>query len=74
MNFSPATIALDQALLHARDERLVERLTEQLDDPSSGARRVAVVYGAHHMRAVLRMLGDRRYYVERSQWLTVFPI
>jgi hypothetical protein len=74
LNFSPEMIALNQAVLHARDRRLVERLTEQLDDPSSGARRLAVVYGAQHMRAVLRALADRRYYVERSEWLTVFPI
>jgi hypothetical protein len=72
LNFDPETIALAPAVLRARDRRLVECLIEQLDDRGSGARRVAVVYGAHHARAVLRALADRGYIVERSRWLTVF--
>ncbi len=75
LNLSPETVALNQAILHARDVRLVERLGEQLDDPGPAVRRIAIVYGANHMRAVLRELTELRgYYVERGDWLTVFRI
>ena len=75
LNFSPETVALNQAILHARDVRLVERLGEQLDDPDPAVGRIAIVYGASHMRAVLRELTGRRgYRVERGDWLTVFRV
>jgi hypothetical protein len=75
LNFSPETVALNQAILNARDVCLVGRLSEQLDDPAPGVRRLAIVYGAHHMRAVLRELTHRRgYHVEGGDWLTVFLI
>jgi hypothetical protein len=73
MRFSPETIALTQAVIHARDVRLVERLGEELDNPTSGVERLAIVYGAGHMRAVLRELLQRRgYRVKKGEWLTVF--
>lgn len=73
LNLSPETVALNQAILHPRDVRLVERLGEQLDDPGLAVRRIAIVYGASHMRAVLRELTGRRgYRVERGDWLTAF--
>jgi hypothetical protein len=75
LSFSPETAALNDAVLHARDACLIERLGEQLDDPATGMQRLAIVYGAHHMRAVLRELTSRRgYRVERGDWLTVFVI
>lgn len=74
LNLSPETAALDRAILHARDARLIERLGAQLDDSGSGVRRLAIVYGAGHMRAVLRELTGRGYHVERGEWLTVFLI
>ena len=75
LSLSPETVALNQAILHARDVRLVERLGEQLDDPGPAVRRIAIVYGASHMRAVLRELTGRRgYRVERGDWLTVFRV
>jgi hypothetical protein len=75
LDLRPETVALNQAILHARDVRLVERLGEQLDDPGPAVRRVAIVYGASHMRAVLRELTGRRgYRVERGDWLAVFRV
>jgi hypothetical protein len=75
LDLSPETIALDRAILHARDARLVEQLREQLDDPHPDAWRLAIVYGANHMRAVLHELTHQRgYHVEHGDWLTVFSI
>jgi hypothetical protein len=74
LNFGPETVALTRAILHARDRRLIARLKEKLDDPRPEMRRLAIVYGARHMRAVLRELTDRDYHVERAEWLTVFSL
>jgi hypothetical protein len=64
---TPETGALTQAVLHARDERLLERLRAELD--SLPPRSIAVVYGAAHMRAVVRELTTRRAFsVADAQW------
>ena len=58
-----------------RDARLLERLSDQLDDCEGRSRDIAIVYGAYHMRAVLRELTQRRkYHVARGDWLTVFRL
>jgi hypothetical protein len=73
LDFSPETIALTQAILDVRDSRLIEQLSDHLDDPATETRRLAVVYGAYHMRAVLRELIDHRgYQVVRGDWLIIF--
>jgi len=75
LNWDPETAALDRAILHARDVRLLEILNEQLGDPAPDPRRVSVVYGARHMRAVVRELKQTRiYHVERGDWLIVFRL
>jgi hypothetical protein len=69
---SPETGALTQAILHSRDQRLVECLRAELDGGHDRARTLAIVYGAAHMRAVVREItSDRHYYVEASEWRPV---
>ena len=74
VNWSPEAAALTGAILDARDVRLIQRLEEELDHPSGGARRIAIVYGAMHMRAVLRAVTtrQRQYYANSADWLTVW--
>ena len=75
LNWSPETVALTAAILDARDERLISRLREQLDEPSNESKRLAVVYGADHMRAVLRELTKSRgFYAQHGDWLTIFSL
>ncbi len=75
LNWSPEAASLTAAIMDARDKRLIERLREQLDAPAAGPRRLAIVYGAFHMRAVLRELTKGRgFYADRGDWLTVFPL
>ena len=72
---TPETGALTQAVLHARDERLLERLRAELDAPLRKARTIAVVYGAGHMRAVVGELTTRRdFLVDGAEWQTVFAL
>jgi hypothetical protein len=75
LNFNPEMASLHRVILDARDARLVERLCEQIERRDPTIRRLAVVYGAQHMRAVLHALGDRYgYRAVRSEWLRVFPV
>ncbi len=73
LSWSEETAFLDRAILQARDARLVERLGEQLKgaEPTTS---IAVVYGAAHMRAVLRELTRRGYACVGAEWMTVFAI
>ena len=71
---SPETGALTQAILHARDERLIERLSEELAG-SRGQVSIAIIYGATHMRAVVRELTvRRRFSVTSAEWRTVMSL
>ncbi len=75
VNWSPETGVLDEAMLNARDTRLIERLEDVLDSADPAVQRVAIVYGAGHVRAVLRALtGRRRFFAKGSEWLTVFSL
>ena len=72
---TPETGALTQAILHARDERLLERLRGELDPERGGARSIAVVYGAMHMRAVVRELTTKRgFFVAGAEWRTILGL
>ncbi|THD64655.1 hypothetical protein [Phenylobacterium sp.] len=71
VDWSPETGALTHAILESRDERLVDRLREQLSAESKT--KIAIVYGAAHMRAVIRELTVHQGYMTGpSDWLTVF--
>jgi hypothetical protein len=71
----PEMGALTHAILDARDERLLERLREHIDGTNSDRRSIAVVYGARHMRAVIKELTSKQGYMPvQSDWMTVFSV
>ncbi|WP_321501165.1 hypothetical protein [Breoghania sp.] len=62
-------------ILRAHDRRLIECLEEVLAEPCDEPRRIAIVYGARHMRAVLRHLTkDYRFRVSENRWMTVWHL
>ena len=71
LGWSPETAALDRAILEARDARLVETLEDTITTSPAGTR-IAVVYGAAHMPAVLRALPGLGFGRTDSDWMTVF--
>ena len=71
LGWSPETAPLDGVILQARDLRLVETLTRTIAD-AKDAERIAVVYGAAHMPAVLRALPDLGFAWTASDWMLVF--
>ena len=70
---SPEAGALSEAILDARDRRLLERLRECIGETHGAKRAIAVVYGAGHMRAVIRELTDKLgFHTGKTEWMTVF--
>jgi hypothetical protein len=74
LDFSPEGGALAHAILDVRDDCLVGHLREQIASAEVETT-LAVVYGAGHMRAVIRELTARHgYNVAAADWLTVFSL
>lgn len=71
LNWNPAYVSLGVAIHHARDERLLECIGAELADEHATEKRIAVVYGARHMRAVLRRLTRQGFVCTDSQWRQV---
>lgn len=70
LSWSPSMEPFHHSVLHARDERLLECLRTELD--ATDATRVAVVYGAMHIRSVVRELRKRGFYCADASWRTIF--
>jgi len=70
LSWSPSMDPFHHSVLHARDERLLECLGAELD--TTDAKRVAVVYGAMHIRSVIRELSKRGFYCSEASWRTIF--
>jgi hypothetical protein len=61
-----------QAMMGRRDQRLLDALGEIHAERSNESIRVAVVYGADHVPAIVSGLRDRYGYRPReAEWLTV---
>lgn len=70
-NRSESGRALDEALLHARDRRLLERIEAHLLTESGKEQCTAVLYGGGHIPVVAATLMSRYgYRVHRSDWIT----
>ena len=72
LNWTPTLDSVDRALRHVRDERLLECLAAELE--TKDGRRIAIIYGAMHMRAVVRELTRRGFYCAESRWQTIFTL
>ncbi len=72
LDWSPKLEPVHHSILHARDKRLIERIAEELDGASE--KRVAVIYGARHMRAVVRELSKRGFHCSEASWRTIISI
>lgn len=73
LGWTPEFASLDAAILSARDERLVEVMGSYLDSVPDEPRRLAIVYGALHMRAVIKeLVRHRDFHCEKSEWMLIF--
>lgn len=64
-----------EVLLDWRDKRLLDVIEQQRQRHKNADLRIAVLYGARHMRAVIRHLVEKRgYRVAKAEWATVFTL
>jgi hypothetical protein len=74
LNWSPRFEPFTHSILHARDQRLIECLGAELEGCAGQGKRIAIIYGAMHMRAVLRELGRRGFYCVEASWRTIISL
>ena len=74
LSWTPEYSALSDAILAERDKRLISVMAEHLAAPDGGPRRLAIVYGARHMRAVIKELSRRGFHCVASEWMIVFAL
>ena len=74
LNWDPKFEPIYNSIGLARDKRLIECIETELNDANGSERRIAIVYGARHMRAVVRHLTKLGYHCADSSWRTVFSI
>ena len=71
LTFDPRFAALRRTILHVRDQRLIEKLGEELDRTAGRPSKIAIIYGAAHMRAVLAELSRRNFRTAGASWQMV---
>ncbi|MBO0725088.1 MAG: hypothetical protein J2P52_05780 [Blastocatellia bacterium] len=58
-----------------RDRRLITHMQKLYDSHRQDKKIVGVVYGARHMRNIIRfLLGGLNYKVSKAEWVTVFDL
>ena len=67
LRWSADYAAMGDALLLARDDRLLGVMGRYLDRKSATKRRLAIVYGAQHMRAVIRERSPLEWVSQKMQ-------
>lgn len=64
---------VQEAIVHARDRKIIESIREILQNEVAGNSLVGIVYGAGHMSAITTaLMGGLRYRVTKAEWLSVF--
>jgi hypothetical protein len=62
----------DHALTGQRDARLIQTIKQLVREPGEQPKTVGILFGAQHMRAVIRYLPERLgYHVADAGWITV---
>lgn len=75
LGWRPEYETIDEAIITARDQRLVAAMGDYLDRTPAEPRRLAIVYGAEHMRAVVKeLVSKRNYRCVKSEWMLIFPL
>jgi hypothetical protein len=71
LRWTPDLDAFERSIGEARDERLLKCLEAELG-AAEGSTRIAVVYGARHIRSVIRELTKLGFRCSEARWLTIF--
>jgi hypothetical protein len=71
LNLDPRFAALRRTILRVRDQRLIEKLGEELDREADRPQTIAIIFGAGHMRAILAELKRRNFRTVGATWQMV---
>ena len=74
LSWDPSYAAFFHAIGGARDQRLVALLGQELEADQNREKRIAVVYGAMHMRAIRAELSRRGFICVESDWHTIIAL
>ena len=74
LSWSPTLEPMTNAILHARDGRLIKCLETELGESMLAGERIAIVYGASHMRAVIRALSSHGFNSSGASWRTIMSV
>lgn len=74
LDWDPKFEPVIRSIIDARDERLVQCLREELEASDKPEKRIAIVYGARDMRAVLRELHRQGFRCSNAIWRTIFAV
>lgn len=72
LSWNPDFESVHHCIGDSRDERLLQCLATELESSPTEGKRIAIVYGARHMRAVIRELTRRGFNSGGARWLTIF--
>ena len=66
---------LDSLIVDERDRKLIEHIANVNNERSQTSQRIAIVYGAFHMRCVMAFLMQKlNYRVVKAEWVKVFDL
>jgi hypothetical protein len=66
---------LDTLLVDERDRKLIDSIGKLHDSDQRDKKRIGIVYGAMHMRNVIRfLLRELGYKVAKAEWVTIFDL
>lgn len=66
---------ITNVLVDWRDKRLIEAIEEQRLKPENADRTIGILFGAGHMRAVIRhLMRNHKYRVTNAEWVMVFGL
>ncbi|WP_430416077.1 hypothetical protein [Parasphingorhabdus sp.] len=74
ISYNPDFAALNNCIFGVRDEILTAKLREEIEQAGLQSTRIAIVFGAAHMRAVISQLSQIGLSCQSSDWMTVFPL
>ena len=74
LRWSPDFEAFSSSIGDARDKRLIEVLDREIVTSSIEGKAIGIVYGARHMRPVIRHLTERGFRTGKAKWTKIFGL
>ena len=74
LQWSPDFEAYGRSIGDARDERLISILEEEIASSGPEGQRIGIIYGARHLRAIIRHLSQNGFRSGKARWVVVIGL